>query len=394
MAGTISSQNQVPGKVVVPRRRPPGPVQAVPRSACELRAVAATTRRGYAKHFAAFVAWAATSGRMMPQHGTALDHLLMDFLDHLLATGSAAHVGETTVAAVRDELPWATGLPLPRVRRALVGFRKAHPPRSRAPLALEIVGGGHHQYPVAGGGECRGPDGRHNVLHVRTARRGAVPTLGRPPGPVADSRASVVLGRHDRPPGGRPSPAPAPDKNRNDGRHHRSRFVSLAGSAPGAHEEPQRSGQRTHLRPDRRAPGGGFPGGGGSPGLAPVVPVPAPTRGGAARTCCPAPGTPFEVKARGRWCTQVHRLPAALPPAARRYGEQAAENLEALLRGLQQPACWNAWPLDTVGAPPRRRRPRSSSEAAHPPTRVRIAGMGLVPAGIRATESACCTHIR
>ena len=62
----------------------------------------------------------------------------MAYLDELYNDNEPSHVADQTVAAVKETISFVLG-PMPRAKRALAGFRKARPPRSRAPLALELM---------------------------------------------------------------------------------------------------------------------------------------------------------------------------------------------------------------------------------------------------------------
>ena len=97
-------------------------------------------RRGYAKAFDEFVEWQRLLGRRQPSdlNGGVTEVLMC--MDHLLQEELPAHRAELTVAAVADALPVLAALPKEtRIRRALRGFRKARPPRSRAPIAKELM---------------------------------------------------------------------------------------------------------------------------------------------------------------------------------------------------------------------------------------------------------------
>jgi hypothetical protein len=60
----------------------------------------------------------------------------------MLQKGEPLHVAQYAIAAIIDPLPGvATMNNLPRARKALRGFRKARPPRSRAPICKEIMCG-------------------------------------------------------------------------------------------------------------------------------------------------------------------------------------------------------------------------------------------------------------
>jgi len=111
-------------------------------SRCEQRAVGSAARKDYDKRYAKFVAWVAQSWGAIPDCAEMLELALLDLMDNMLDEDLPAHEAEKVVAAVKDGLPFASGPhSMPRVRRALAGYRKAKPARSRAPLCAELVAG-------------------------------------------------------------------------------------------------------------------------------------------------------------------------------------------------------------------------------------------------------------
>ena len=66
---------------------------------------------------------------------------MLKHLDFLLADGSPLGDAEKTVAAARNARPALADEDMKRIRKALAGYRKAKPPRSRPPLAPEIMAG-------------------------------------------------------------------------------------------------------------------------------------------------------------------------------------------------------------------------------------------------------------
>lgn len=116
--------------------RPFGP------SLCETKSVGEAARVRYAKCFAAVWKWRQSESCPVPRSGRELEALLLKYIDKLYIQGAPAHEAELAVAAVKDRLPQLTSsCTFARVRRALSGFRKCRPHRSRAPVPKEIVGG-------------------------------------------------------------------------------------------------------------------------------------------------------------------------------------------------------------------------------------------------------------
>ncbi len=71
-----------------------------------------------------------------------LQVLLIKYLDEMLLNGSLLHEASYAVAAIIDAHPgMATMATLPRVKKALRGFKKLRPPRSRSPICKEIMCG-------------------------------------------------------------------------------------------------------------------------------------------------------------------------------------------------------------------------------------------------------------
>jgi len=103
---------------------------------CEKGSVTAGTQRLYDHHVALFGRWVAKRPADLD-----LDTNLVDYLDTLLADGYPSGDGEKAVAAVIAATPGTDRRQLPRTTRALKGFRKKRPPRSRLPIPEEVMAG-------------------------------------------------------------------------------------------------------------------------------------------------------------------------------------------------------------------------------------------------------------
>jgi integrase len=131
----------------ITRKRPLLPIEKPfidhqKRSRCETRAIGSATRVDYEKRYAAYLEWLRLRRIAMPRSTAELEVTLLRYLDEMLDNDLPANEGEKSVAAVKDAFPFATGpMSMPRVRRALCGFRKAKPPRSRPPFPKELVAG-------------------------------------------------------------------------------------------------------------------------------------------------------------------------------------------------------------------------------------------------------------
>ena len=106
---------------------------------CEQLAVGVAARRNYETAFGEFLRWSANAGFPVVDEKN-IEMCLLGFLDHLLEEGAALYKAEIAIASVADAMPELGMLASrPRLRRALRGFRKQRPPRSRAPVAKEIM---------------------------------------------------------------------------------------------------------------------------------------------------------------------------------------------------------------------------------------------------------------
>ena len=81
--------------------------------------------------------WRASGGRV---HSLATVEVnVVDYLDYLGLVGAALGEMETSAAAILHFTPGACRTHLKRIGRALAGWKKGKPPRSRLPLAEELV---------------------------------------------------------------------------------------------------------------------------------------------------------------------------------------------------------------------------------------------------------------
>ena len=118
------------------------PAAPVDLSRCESLAVGAAARKRYDVASQKFNAWRTLDGASEPETTAELQVLLVKYLDVMLASDLPLHDASLAVAAVVDAHPgMATMATLPRVKKALRGFRKVRPPRSRAPICKEIMCG-------------------------------------------------------------------------------------------------------------------------------------------------------------------------------------------------------------------------------------------------------------
>ena len=119
-----------------------GPAAGAVRSRCESLAVGAAARKRYDVASLKFSAWRVRSGALEPEDTNELQVLLIRYLDEMLLNGAPLHEATYAVAAVIDAHPGlGTMASLPRVKKALRGFKKLRPPRSRAPICKEIMCG-------------------------------------------------------------------------------------------------------------------------------------------------------------------------------------------------------------------------------------------------------------
>ncbi len=78
----------------------------------------------------------------MPSVPSELQELFVKYLDEMLEVGNALHVAQCAVAPIVNHLPSVGSTSdLPVVKQTLRGYRKAKPPRSRAPICKEIMAG-------------------------------------------------------------------------------------------------------------------------------------------------------------------------------------------------------------------------------------------------------------
>ena len=107
---------------------------------CEAAALSASCTLQYETYFNAFRSWVSAEAKQtLPGDVDTLSNLLLDYLDVLLEEGNECGDAEKVVAAVKHHMfsvPGASAMP--RVTRALKGFRKARPPRSRAPIPRAV----------------------------------------------------------------------------------------------------------------------------------------------------------------------------------------------------------------------------------------------------------------
>lgn len=111
-------------------------------SRCELLAIGTAARARYERAFAAFSQWFDREGGRSVATPSSLEESLLDFTGVLCDRGCPANDAELHLAAARYALPLvATGWPFARMKKALAGFRKARPPRSRPPIPHEVMCG-------------------------------------------------------------------------------------------------------------------------------------------------------------------------------------------------------------------------------------------------------------
>ena len=111
-------------------------------SLCETASVKPCTLAQYDKHLARFLLFVKTSGVVVDwAKPGCLDQLLTQYLDHLYLTGATAPDGEKAIAATVFAVPGLERRQLQRANRALKGFRKLLPLRSRAPVPEELTCG-------------------------------------------------------------------------------------------------------------------------------------------------------------------------------------------------------------------------------------------------------------
>ena len=110
----------------VVKKKPAGAVGSrLPQSRCEHAAVGLAARKNYEKAYAEFESWLQEEGMSIPTTREEEEDALLQYLDHVLEEGRAAHFAELAVAAVVDRLCIvASTKELPRICRALKGYKK------------------------------------------------------------------------------------------------------------------------------------------------------------------------------------------------------------------------------------------------------------------------------
>ena len=105
-------------------------------SLMEKKSVKECTSKYYNKTFDEFMDFCMTEG-LPTESSEQLDLAGDDFMDFMFLEGARSDIGEKLIAAlksIRLSLAIAPRRSLARLRRAVTGFRKAAPPRSRVPL--------------------------------------------------------------------------------------------------------------------------------------------------------------------------------------------------------------------------------------------------------------------
>ena len=122
----------------------PGSVglESLPLTAAEHGAVTEATETLYRYYFQAFEAWVSRSNQVMSLASAEAN--LLEYLNQIWILDRSLGEAELTVASARHLLPGlasSRAVPMPRVERALKGFRRTRPTRSRHPLPLEVMAG-------------------------------------------------------------------------------------------------------------------------------------------------------------------------------------------------------------------------------------------------------------
>ena len=113
-------------------------------SACERKAVRPATQVAYEKYATEFWEWegrqrsASKSNEMSVAN---LEEKLVEYMDDMMLKGRTAQEAEKVVAAVLHFNAAVSRAMVPRVTKALRGFRKHSPPKSRVPMPEEIMAG-------------------------------------------------------------------------------------------------------------------------------------------------------------------------------------------------------------------------------------------------------------
>ena len=109
---------------------------------CEDLAIGDLSSSHYRASFHSFQMWCQRAALPAPGPGAQLQISLIDYLDAVLEDGGSRSTAEYAVAAVRSTFPiysGKAGLPMPRVDRALRGFRRVTPARSRFPMPMAVT---------------------------------------------------------------------------------------------------------------------------------------------------------------------------------------------------------------------------------------------------------------
>ena len=109
---------------------------------CENLAVGEVSSSHNRASFHSFQMWCQRAALPAPCPGTQPQISLIDYLDAVLEDGGSRSTAEYAVAAVRSIFPiysGKAGVPMPRVDRALRGFRRVTPARSRFPMPLTVT---------------------------------------------------------------------------------------------------------------------------------------------------------------------------------------------------------------------------------------------------------------
>lgn len=97
-------------------------------------------RKSYSKAFDELSMWMRREGLRPPRTPAEFEGMMLLYIDCPFEAGGMAHDAELASAAARDRWPGIVARYLfLRIRRALAGFRKQRPPRSRPPLPKEIL---------------------------------------------------------------------------------------------------------------------------------------------------------------------------------------------------------------------------------------------------------------
>ena len=117
------------------------------KSLLEMCAVQAPTALDYTKRMEMFTAWLRQK-RLTPATLEEMDAAIVKYFDNLFYSGIEVSEGSKTMAAVQHLWPHAKGR-LPRGWRAIKGWSKLAPPRTRLPLPwvglMALIGAALHQ---------------------------------------------------------------------------------------------------------------------------------------------------------------------------------------------------------------------------------------------------------